>query len=357
MSPIRLKLVIVGLTILLTHTIIHAAAAGTKVGTLCRVKGQEENSLHAIGLVVGLKGTGDGGNFTPAIRSLAIIMERMGTPVEAADLAQLKSAKNAALVHVSATIPPAGARQGDRIDCVVSAVGSSADLAGGRLMLTYMLGPIPSANGEVFAIAEGDITVEDPNVRTKGKIHAGCRLEQEFRSQYVRDGKVTLVLKPQYAGFRVAQEVTEMINGPQLLFQANSPAIAKAIDAVNIEVVVPRQYLDDPVHFVRQLLELDVPAVPVAARVVVNERAGSIVISGDVEIGPVAIAHRNIVVETGGAPGAGTFVSVDPADPQNPKLKSLVASLNAINVPAADIIEIIKLVNANGALAGELVFE
>jgi len=148
-----------------------------------------------------------------------------------------------------------------------------------------------------------------------------------------------------------------MINGPQLLFQSGSRPIAKAIDAVNIEVEVPRQYLDDPVHFIRQVLELDMVSVPLAARVVVNERAGSIVISGDVEIAPVAIAHRNIVVETGEAAGAGPFVPVDPADPQNPKLKSLVTSLNAINVPAADIIEIIKLVNANGALTGELVFE
>lgn len=357
MNASRLKTTIVGLPILLAGLLIQAAAAGPKVGTLCRVKGQEENTLHAMGLVVGLKGTGDSGNFSPTIRSLAIVMERMGTPLGSGDLAQLKSAKNAALVHVSATIPPAGARQGDRIDCVVSAVGSSADLTGGRLVLTYMLGPVPSANGEVFAIAEGDITVEAPDLRTKGKIHAGCRLEQEFPCRYVRDGKLTLVLKPQYAGFRVAQEVSEMINGPQLLFQSGSRPIAKAIDAVNIEVEVPRQYLDDPVHFIRQVLELDMVSVPLTARVVINERAGSIVISGDVEIAPVAIAHRNIVVETGEAAGAGPFVPVDPADPQNPKLKSLVTSLNAINVPAADIIEIIKLVNANGALTGELVFE
>ena len=91
-------------------------------------------------------------------------------------------------------------------------------------------------------------------------------------------------------------------------------------------------------------------------KVVVNERAGVITITGDVEIAPVAIAHRNIVVETGGV-GTGSFVALDPADPQNPKLKSLVTSLNAINVPTSDIIEIIKLVNANGALAGDLILK
>ncbi len=121
MHASHFKTTIVGLPILLAGLLIQAAAAGPKVGTLCRVKGQEENTLHAMGLVVGLKGTGDSGNFSPTIRSLAIVMERMGTPVGSGDLAQLER-KNAALVHVSATIPPAGA-PGDRIDCVVKRWG------------------------------------------------------------------------------------------------------------------------------------------------------------------------------------------------------------------------------------------
>jgi flagellar P-ring protein precursor FlgI len=328
-------------------------AAGTKLGTLCRIKGQEENTLHNMGLVVGLNGTGDG-SFTPTHRQLAMTMDRMGIPVTVEDL---KDAKNVALVHVTATVPPAGARQGDTLDCIVSAVGSCGDLTGGRLIMTPMLGPIPSQNGQVFALAQGDITVEDTDVLTKGKVRAGCRLEHEFRYNFVHDDKIMLVLKPQYAEFCVAQEVAEMINGPQILYQNNSRLVAKALDAVTIEVEIPGQYLADKVAFVTQLLQLEMTTVPVGPRVVVNERAGSIVISGNVEIAPVAIAHRNIVVETGNAVGPGSFVALDPADPQNPQLKSLVTSLNAINVPTADIIEIIKLVNANGALAGNLIFE
>ncbi len=329
------------------------ASAGTKLETLCRIKGQEDNTLQNMGLVVGLKGTGDG-KFTPTHRTLATMMQRMGVPVA---VEELKDAKNVAMVLVTATVPPTGARQGDRIDCVVSTVGSCVDLTGGRLVLTPMLGPVPSRNGEVFALAEGDVTIENSELLTKGKVHAGCRLEHEFRYNYIKDNKITLVLKPQYAEFCVAQEVAEMINGPQILYQNNSRLVAQALDAVTIEVEIPGQYLADPVHFVTQLLQLEMTAVPVGPRVVINERAGIIGFRGDVEIAPVAISHRNIVVETGTATGNGPFVAVDPSDPQNPQLKNLVSSLNAINVPTSDIIEIIKLLDANGALAGEVIFQ
>lgn len=331
---------------------IAPARAGTKLETLCRIKGQEENTLHAMGIVVGLNGTGDG-SFTPTHRTLATIMERMGIPVS---VEEMKDAKNVALVHVTTTIPATGARQGDELDCVVSAVGSCSDLTGGRLMMTPMLGPVPMRDAPVFALAQGDITVENPDVPTKGKVRSGCRLEQEFRYNYVKDGKIMLVLKPQFAEFCVAQEVAEMINGPQILYQNNSRLVARALDAVTIEVEVPGQYLADPVLFVTQLLQLEMTTVPVGPRVVINERAGIIGFSGNVEIAPVAIAHRNIVVEAGPA-GAGPFVALDPADPQNPQLKSLVTSLNAINVPTSDIIEIIKLLDANGAIAGDVIFQ
>lgn len=337
---------------LLLSMLITPTLAGTKLGTLCRIKGQEENTLHGLGLVVGLNGTGDG-SFTPTHLQLAKTLDRMGIPVTVEDL---KDAKNVALVLVTATVPPTGARQGDRLDCIVSTMGSCADLTGGRLFQTALVGPI-SGDKRVFALAQGDVTVENEDSLAKGKVHGGCRLEHEFRYNYVKDGKIMLVLKPQYAEFCVAQEVSEMINGPQILYQNNSRLVAKALDAVTIEVEIPGQYLADQVAFVTQLLQLEMTTVPIGPRVVVNERAGSIVISGDVEIAPVAIAHRNIVVETGNATGAGPFVALDPADPQNPQLKSLVTSLNAINVPTSDIIEIIKLVNANGALAGDLIFE
>ena len=131
--------------------------------SICRIKGQEENTLQGLGIVVGLKGTGDGGTYLPTIRSLAKVMSVMDmpTPTSKAGLVDLKDTKNVALVIVTATVPGAGARQGDKLDCVVSSVGSAKSLAGGRLFMTPLIGPDPR-NRRVFGFAEGPITLEDP---------------------------------------------------------------------------------------------------------------------------------------------------------------------------------------------------
>src|SRR5688572_22615387 len=99
--------------------------ACTLLSSICRIKGQEENSLQGLGLVVGLNGTGDGGDFLPTIRSLATAMQLMGNPIGKGGPLELKNAKNIALVMVSVKVPAAGARQGDRIDCTVSSIGAS----------------------------------------------------------------------------------------------------------------------------------------------------------------------------------------------------------------------------------------
>src|SRR5688572_9970949 len=101
------------------------AWARTRLKNLCRVKGQEENTLQGLGMVVGLKGTGDGGEFLPTIRSLATAMQLMGNPIGKGGPIELKNAKNVALVMVTVTVPAAGGRQGDKLDCTVSSIGSA----------------------------------------------------------------------------------------------------------------------------------------------------------------------------------------------------------------------------------------
>ncbi|RMF86940.1 MAG: flagellar basal body P-ring protein FlgI [Planctomycetota bacterium] len=334
--------------------ILPQADAGVSLKNICRVKGQEENVIHGLGIVVGLKGTGDGGNFLPTIRSLGTAMQLMGTPLGKDGLTELKDAKNVAIVLVTATVPAAGARQGDRIDCIVSSVGSAKSLEGGRLFLTPLLGPVPG-DPRVYALAEGPITLDDTNIPTVGRIHGGCRLEADFFTPFVKDGKITLVLEPQYADFQVAQDVAELINS-QMSFQSSGIPLARAINQGNVEVMIPRQYAEDPVLFVAQVLNLPLLDVATGPRVVINERAGSIVISGDVEIGPVVVTHKNMVIETG-QPTTGGFVGIDPSQPENPTLKALVEALNAINTPTADIIEIIKGLQRDGKLHAQLIIE
>ncbi len=346
-----------GCVILAVLYLAWPVEAKTTLKGICRVKGQEENTLHGMGLVMGLKGTGDGGNFLPTMRSLAMTMQLMGKPVQAP--AEMKDAKNVALVAVTAIVPPAGARQGDRIDCVVSSIGGAKSLKGGRLFFTPLVGPENPQHPRVYAFAEGMITIEDESSPTVGKISGGCRMEEDFFNPFVKDGKITLVLDPNHADFQTASDVAEWINS-QLSIQIEGQPLARAINQQNIEVRIPPQYHEDPVLFVSQVLATPILSQPIQPRVVVNERTGSIVISGDVEIGPVVVTHKNVVVETGpgaAAPQGGRFMPVDSEQTQTAKLKALVEALNAVHVPPQDIIDILKGIDRNGKLQGKLILQ
>jgi flagellar P-ring protein FlgI len=350
-------------------TLAGPALAGTTLKNICRIKGQEENTLQGMGLVVGLKGTGDGSDFLPTIRSLATAMQLMGSPVGINKKGQLdvKQARNVALVMVTATVPAAGARQGDKLDCVVSSIGSSKSLAGGRLLMTPLTGPrvqIASAasaeaaqeDARVYAFADGALTVDNPAFPTTARVHQGCRLEEEFFNPFVKDNKITLVLDKNHADFQTAQDVAGEVNR-QLSFPSAGGALARALNQVNIEVVIPPQYRNDPVDFVAQVLGLQILEPHTDARVVVNERTGSVVISGDVEIGAAVVTHKNVVIETGANLPATRFFPVDSQQTSTTKLKSLVEALNAVKVPNEDIIDIIKGLERDGKLHGRLIIE
>jgi len=335
--------------------------ARTLLKNICRVKGQEENTLHGLGIVVGLKGTGDGGDFLPTIRSLATALQLMGNTVGKGGALEFRDAKNVALVMVNVTVPAAGARQGDKLDCTVNSIGAAKSLVGGTLFMTPLQGPqVPSPGptmgaSRVYGFAQGPVHLDDLKTPTSGKIHQGCRLEEDFFNVFSKDGKITLVLDKNHADFQVAQDIAELINS-QLNFQSHEGYLAKALNQGNIQVAIPRQYREDPVLFISQVLSLPTLEPQAEARVVINQRAGSIVIGGDVEIGAVVVTHKNVVIETGSASGP-RFVPVDVDKTSSAKLKSLVESLNAVKVPTEDIIEIIKGLERNGKLHGALIIE
>ena len=347
------------------------AAARILLKNICRVKGQEENTLHGLGLVMGLKGSGDGGDFLPTIRGLSTALQLMGNnPFDKQNNIGIKEAKNVALVMVTATIPAAGARQGDTLDCVVSSIGTAKSLSGGTLFMTPLQGPeVPQqmrakgtqaasprgADSRVYGFAQGLLHV-DGLPPTVARIHKGCRLEEDFFNVFTKDGKITLVLDKDHADFQVAQDIAELINS-QLNFQSQEGYLAKAINALNIEVTIPHQYRDDPVLFISQVMSLPTLEPHAEARVVINEKNGSVVIGGDVEIGSVVVTHKNIVVETGDNTTASRFVPLDVERTSTAKLKSLVESLNAVKVPTEDIIDIIKGLERNGKLHGSLIIE
>lgn len=332
------------------------AVGQIRLKDICHVKGQEENTINGIGLVFGLKGTGDGGSYLPTMRSLATLMEFMGNPIGQANLLELKDAKNVAVVMVTAVIPEAGARQGSRIDCSVSSIGAAKSLAGGVLFATPLLGPDPKSD-RVFAFASGEIRLEDIQFPNSGLVHHGAQLEEEFRHEYVSEGKITLVLDDEYADFEVSTEISQLINVEMKSESAGGGEVAEALDQVNIEIAIPSQYTEAPAQFVSQVLAIRVAEPQAAAKVVINERAGSVVIDGDVEIGAVIVHHKNIVIETGDNLPVDRFPIVDPRGTGATKLKALVAALNAVKVPPADVIEIIKQLKADGNLYGRLIVQ
>jgi flagellar P-ring protein precursor FlgI len=333
-----------------------AHAARLTLKSICRIKGQEENTIQGLGVVVGLKGSGDNASYLPTIRSVGKILSIMGNPQGSAGLAELKDTKNVALVTVTVTIPAAGARQGDKIDCMVSSIGSAKSLAGGRLFLTPLIGPDPR-HPRVYAFAEGPVTLENLEMPNTGRIHEGCRLEEEFFNAFTKDNRFTLVLEKFHADFQVAQDIADLINSQMGKQVSNYAPIAHAFNQENIVVEIPAQYRDDPVSFISQVLALPIMEPRTVPRVVINERAKTIVISGDVEIGSVAVTHKDMMIETGGPPPSGTFVGLDAIDPGSPKLRALVDVLNAVHANKEDMIEIIKELDRTGKLHAPLIIE
>lgn len=345
-------------------------AASLKLGDMCRLKGQETNSLQGLGLVVGLKGTGDS-DAAPTARALSRMMQLMGGPMSVDSLGQLDvkdigDAKNVAMVFVTAKLPAVGSQAGDLIDVSVNAINAKS-LEGGYLMMTPLLGP-RADNPTVYAIAQGAMRLGDDGNLTSATIQGGGKMEAAVPAAFHDDGMITLVLDRDFASFENTQRIEDEINSLSALtlgdsagFQAQptrdaSRARAQAIDQLHVRVQIPALYRDNPIKFIALLLNLPIQLASHSSRVVINEREGIVVIGKDVEVAPVLVTHRNLRIEAGGATGfVGVHDKVNERD--NAKLKNLADALNALDVPTSDLIAIIKTLKRKGDLFGEVVFQ
>jgi len=346
--------------------------ADLRIGDICRYQGQEENTIHGIGLVVGLKGTGDG-DFKSTNRSLGQVLLKLGGN-PSVDMQgkmvekELVSAKNVAMVLVQATIPSQGAIQGDKVDCSISAL-SAKSLEGGNLVQTLLLGP---RGDVVYGIANGPVVLDNPKIPTTGRIANGCKMEQSVKNPFVQDNRVTLVLHPSHSSFATAQIIADRINhfdDPDDASEAGitadyrtkrQKAIATAIDQTHIVVNIPEEYRETPVEFVSQMERIPLVNIANKKRVYINERNDVIVIGEDVTIAPVAVSYGSLTIAPQNARGGpvGSFVEVSPKDdPTKPKLKNLVDALNVLSVPTKDIVAIIKGIHKQGNMYGELIIE
>ncbi len=268
-------------------------------------------------------------------------------------------------VMVTATVPATGARRGDKLDCHVVAP-SGKSLIGGRLVFAALQSPNVQ-DKRVFALCEGAIQVDDISQPLTGRVSGGCQMEQDVATKFISEeadgGWVTLVLEKNHADFIVADSVAESIfnefGGSYSdldLDEEQRHKVVKAIDAANIRVRVPTNFKESPVEFVARLMEVELyqSDTEPEPRVVINPRTGSVVISGDVEVGNVIVTHKNVVVETG---TSAKFIALDPGANNTAKLDRLVTALSNLKVPAEDVIEIIRGIDRNGKLHGRLIIE
>ena len=346
------------------------AAASSRIKDIADFEGVRENQLVGYGLVVGLNGTGDNiKSINFAKESLISMLDQLG--INARD-GQLKS-KNMAAVMVTASLPPF-ARQGSRIDVMVSAMGDAKSLQGGTLIAT----PLNGANGEVYAVAQGQIATGSVSaqgnnasvtrgVPTSGRIANGAIIENEI--DFALDSLKNIRIALRNPDFTTARRISDAINA-----MLGQPA-SKALDPATVDLQIPQEYEDKVVDLMTKVEQLQVQPDQLA-KVVIDESSGIIVIGKDVKINRLAIAQGNLTIKISEIPmvsqplpfSNGTTVTqnvtaIDVNEEVNSRLcvldtgvnlQELVDGLNALGVTPRDLISILQAVKASGALQADI---
>lgn len=368
---IKCQMVIIGtfvaLIFLAASVTVPTPSMAARIKDLAYINGVRSNQLVGYGLVVGLKGTGDKSNTIFTNQSLANMLEKMGVRVDPTKT----KVNNIAAVIVTADLPAFG-KVGNRIDAAVSSIGDAKSLEGGVLLLT----PLRGADGEVYAMAQGSMVVGgylasgtgatvQKNHPTVGRIPNGVTIEREISYDDFRSDLVVISLKnPDFTNaVRVAEKINEAFQNA-----------ARPRDGGTIDVRTPDDLKLDPVKFISMIENLEIKPSSLA-RIVVDEKTGTVVIGENLVISTVAVSHGNISVqvkeeEKVSQPmpfGRGrTVVTPDTrvrveeekgrwvVMKEGITIKELVSALNASGVSTRDVITIIQTIKAAGALHAEL---
>ncbi len=349
-------------TIILAAVVVLVAAPAAlavKIADITRIGGQRSNILTGLGLVYGLRGTGDGGDFQPAIKPLATMLGKFANP---ATVRELENVNNVALVSITATVPSNGVRDGDKLDIFITSIGAANSLRGGRLFVTPLTGPVPGSG--IFALAEGAVVIEDPATPTVGRVVGGAVMETDLPAKYIDNGRITLIVEDPSASWTTASTIAKIINDAE---STSGEIIATAVDPKNIVVVIPSIELSRPDSFISRVQRLPVPILPSEARVTINDRTGTMIVSGDVEISPVVISHKGLTISTVLPTPVPTpqrpmvlnkeIIALDPTGAGGAKLNDLVNALDQLKVPAEDRISIVKELHKMGKLHAKLITE
>jgi len=356
------------LSILISAT---SANAASRIKDIVDFEGVRDNMLVGYGLVVGLNGTGDTlatGHFTK--QSLQAMLNRLGVKPTDAGL----SSDNVAAVMVTASLP-AFSRQGSRIDVTVSALGDSDSLLGGTLLVTPLLG----ADGEVYAVAQGQLAVGGfqaggdaetvtKGVPTSGRIASGAIIEREIGYEFGNKASLKLMLRN--SDFTTARRISQAVNA----FLGTTAAAAT--DPGTVVLKVPDSYRNQVVNLLTDIEQLRIEPDQLA-RVVIDEQSGIIVMGENVRISTVAIAQGSLtiriteaeqVVQPGPFAEVGTTTTVDRTNIEvdqgedkqlavfqsGVSLQEMVNGLNALGIGPRDMITILQAVKTAGALQAEI---
>ncbi len=352
-------------------------AQALRIKEVAAVQGVRSNQLSGYGLVVGLDGTGDKSGMPITGQAMQNYLQQMGIslPPGAAAL----KLDNVATVVVTAQLPPF-AQPGQVIDVTVSSIGSAKSIKGGTLIAT----PLRGADGEIYAMAQGNLVVAGAgatggrantagdrssvqvNHLSAGRIPGGALVERSVPTPLHEGDTITLGLNA--SDFQTARTVAQAINARR------GPGTAEALDARTVRVQAPPD-AHARVNFIADLEELSLPETPRAAKVVINARTGSIVLNQAVTLGPCAIAHGNLSVIINETPvisqpnplSRGQTVSAVKSDiaiqydggkvvnmPASPLLSDVVRALNSLGVTPQDLLAILQAIKAAGALNAEL---
>ena len=359
--------------LVLACALAGGSAFAGRIKEVAAVQGVRSNQLTGFGLVVGLDGTGDQTTQMPyTSQGLNNYLQQLGITLPAASVSQLQL-KNVAAVLVTAQLP-AFARPGQTIDVNVSSVGNSKSLKGGMLITT----PLKGADGEVYALAQGNLIVGGAgasaggskvqiNHLSAGRVPGGAQIERAVPTPLLEGDSITLGLEA--SDFQTARRVAQAINRK---FGDNA---ARALDGRTVQVKAPKD-ADERVSFIAEIEELQLESSVPSAKVVINSRTGSIVLNQSVTLGPCAIAHGNLSVSISSTPvisqpnalstGGQTVVAEktniqikqEPGIliqvPAAPQLADVVRALNALGATPQDLLAILQAIKAAGALNAEL---
>lgn len=355
---------------LLACLAIALPSRGERLKDLASIQGVRDNPLIGYGLMVGLDGSGDQTMQTPfTTQSLNNMLGQLGITVPAGTNMQLK---NVAAVMVTATLPPF-ARPGQNIDITVSSLGNAKSLRGGTLLMT----PLKGADGQVYALAQGNMVVGGAgasangskvqiNQLGSGRIPAGAIVERGVDSPLGGDG--TLMLELNTSDFGTAQLATDAIN------RSFGPGTATALDARVIQVTAPARP-EERVGFMARMQNLDISPAQAVAKVVINARTGSVVMNQNVRLNDCAVAHGNlsVVINTepvisqpnplsGGATVAAQKSQIEISQAGGAlqvvrggaSLADVIKGLNTLGANPQDLVSILQAMKAAGALRAEL---